>query len=352
MPRLKLVATLPRTLCRLLAGLAALLAFGGAASAKPLVVLLADERGTVAPDLLTPYAILAESGAVAVKVVSATMKPVRLTPGVAWVVPQMTLAQLAQRTRGPDVVIVPALSVARDPERSAWLRAQLRRGARIMSICDGAQVLAAAGLLDGRQATVHWYSRPKMARQYPKVTWRHDLRWVNDGPITTTAGLSAAEPASLDLLRQLAGEGVMRDTARRMRLPPPDQRHRGDAFHLTARGAGLVVANLAAFWGHEDVAVPLSQGVDEFALGTVLDAWSRTYRSKAWAVGAPSVTSRRGLRIYRSRVEPARFGRTVGLPAAEVMEATFGQISRAYGAPTAHFVALQFEHPYGAVDAG
>lgn len=345
MPRLKIAR-------RFLAGLAALAALAGPAAAKPLVVLLADARGTVATDLLEPYAILAESGAVEVKVVSATMEPVRLMPGMAWAGPQMTLTELARRhPGGPDVVIVPALHVVDDPVRSAWLRAQLKGGAQIMSICNGAEVLAAAGLLDGRQATVHWYSRSKLARRHPEVTWRDDARWVTDGPITTTAGISAAEPATLDLLRRLAGEDVMRQTAARLRMAEPSRVHQGDDYRLTLRGAGLVVANRLAFWGHEDVALPLSPGIDEIAFGTALDAWSRTYRSTAWAVGAPSVISRHGLRLYRSSSPPEQLERKVALPRTDITRTTFNQIGRAYGQPTARFVALQFEHPFGAVSA-
>jgi hypothetical protein len=82
-----------------------------------------------------------------------------------------------------------------------------------------------------------------------------------------------------------------------------------------------------------------------------MDAWSRTYRSRAWAVGAPSAVSRHGLLVYRNRTLPVRFEREVDLPRANAMETTFSQIRRAYGAPTARFVALQFEHPYGAVSA-
>src|SRR3990167_4772001 len=252
---------MPR-LTRLLALLALLLlcVAGPAAAARPLVVILADARGTVATDLLAPYAILAESGAVEVKLVSATRAPVRLTPGFAWVAPQMTLTELP-RQRRPDVVIVPALEVVDDPARAAWLRAQLKAGARIMSICTGAKVLAAAGLLDGRQATVHWYSRGKLAKQHPEVTWRHDRRWVEDGPITTTAGISAGEPATLHLLGQLAGAPVMAATAARLGLPLPDPRPAGQDYRLTPRGMGLVVGNLAAFWRHEEVALPLSNGL-------------------------------------------------------------------------------------------
>lgn len=335
-------------LARLAAGLIAALLIGAPAFAKPLVVILADARGTVAPDLLAPYAILAESGAVEVKVAARTADPVRLTPGVAWVKPQMTLDQLAHRR--PDVVIVPALDVVDDPARSAWLRAQVRGGARILSICNGAKVLAAAGLLDGRQATIHWYSQGRMAKRYPKTAWRRDARWVTDGPITTTAGISAAEPATLQLLSDLAGEATMRATARRLGLALPDPRHPGRAYRLTPAVMGLVVFNRIAVWSHEDVALRLSPGFDELAFGSALDGWSRTYRSKAWAVG-PSAVSRHGLRLYANRALPERFDRTVPLPRPEAMATTFVQIRRAYGEPTARFVALQFEHPYGAVGA-
>ncbi|WP_374468977.1 DJ-1/PfpI family protein [Phenylobacterium sp.] len=336
-------------LSRLVAGLAAALILATGAAARPMVVILADARGTVATDLLAPYAVLAESGAVDVKVVAATADPVRLTPGYAWLAPQATLAEL--RSRRPDVVIVPALEVVDDAARAAWLREQVRRGARVMSVCNGAQALASAGLLDGRQATVHWYSRKRMAEQHPKVRWRQDVRWITDGPITTTAGISASEPATLQLLRELAGEEVMRATAHRLSLPPPDRRHAGADYRLTLKGAGLVVANRAAFWSHETVAIPLETGFDEIAFGTALDAWSRTYRSTAWATGAPATRSRHGLVVYRSRTPPRRSDRTVRLPGPDVMLRTFAQVGRAYGETTARFVALQFEHPYGAVSA-
>lgn len=336
----------------LFAGLAAALFVATGAAAKPLVVILAEPEGTETTDLLTPYAILAESGAVEVKVVAETGAPVRLMPGMAWVQPQMTLDELArERPKGPEVIIVPAMHKEDDPELLAWLRAQARQGARIMSICNGGRVLANTGLLDGRQATLHWFSFGRAEKAYPKVAWRRDARWVKDGPVTTTAGISASAPASLELVRELAGEAVMRETAQRMGLPLPDPRHDGGDYRLTARGARQVVANTLAVWGHEDVAVPLSAGFDEFAFATVLDGWSRTYRSTAWATGPASVTSRHGLVIHRAKATPANFDREVALPKRGPMEAVFRQIQGAYGATTAKFVALQFEHPWGAISA-
>eukprot|EP01035_Chromulina_nebulosa_P000376 gene376-547_t len=192
---------------RLFMALAAWLVLTAPASAKPLVVLLADAAGTEVTDLLAPYAILAESGAVDVRIVSSDMRPVRLMPGVAWVRPQMTLSQLERR---PDVIIVPALMEPRSPTRAEWLREQSALGSRIMSICQGAEVLADAGLFDGRQATAHWFHIDRLRKGYPKVTWRQDVRWITDGPITSTSGVTASAPASLNLLRELAGEAVMR----------------------------------------------------------------------------------------------------------------------------------------------
>lgn len=336
----------------LVAGLAAALALATGAMAKPLVVILAEAEGTETTDLLTPYAILAQSGAVEVKVVSETDALVRLMPGMAWVQPQMTLAELGrERPGGPDVVIVPALHKEDDPELLAWLRAQARGGTRIMSICNGGRVLAKAGLLDGREATLYWFSFGRAERAFPDVEWRRDVRWISDGKMTTTAGISASAPASLNLLRELAGEAAMRETAQRMGLALPDPRHDGQDYRLTPRGAGQVVANTLAFWAHQDVAVPLEPGFDELAFGTVLDAWSRTYRSTAWATGAPSVISRHGLVIHRAKRPPARFGREAHLPQRASMETVFRQIQEAYGFTTAKFVALQFEHPWGAISA-
>lgn len=333
-----------------LAGFLLALSVATAAFAKPLVVILADQRGTVATDLMAPYAILAESGAVEVRVVAANLEPARLTPGAAWVKPQTTLAQLAAGRR-PDVVIVPALEIEDDPARNAWLRAQAAQGSRIVSICNGAMVLAAAGLLEDRQATVHWYSRRRMEKRHPDTTWRQDVRWITDGPITTTAGISAGEPATLQLLRELAGEAVMRETARRLTLPLPDQRHDGRDYRLTLKGMGVTVGNRIAFWNHETVALPLTPGFDELAFGTALDAWSRTYRSKAWATGAPATVSRHGLTVYRAETIPGRFDRTEPLPRPDVAVRTFDRVRQAYGESTARFVALQFEHPWGAVSA-
>ena len=115
-----------RRLTLLAALFAALFAVAGLAPAaeaapRPLVVILADPTGTEAPDLLAPYAVLAESGAVDVKIAAPTAQRIQLMPGKAWVAPQMTLEALAKaHPGGPDVVIVPGMMMLPALVRRNW----------------------------------------------------------------------------------------------------------------------------------------------------------------------------------------------------------------------------------------
>ncbi|WP_309643324.1 DJ-1/PfpI family protein [Phenylobacterium sp.] len=327
--------------------LAALLLLGLASPvlAKPLVAILVDPSGAETTDLTAPFAILTEAGAVEVKIVSTTLAPARLMPGVAWVRPHETQASFDRRhPQGADMIIVPFIMDAKNPERAAWLRAQARRGVRIVSICDGAFVLAEAGLLEGRQATAHWASHGKRVKTYPSVAWRQDARWVTDGNITTSAGISASAPVSLALLGELAGDEVMQGTARRLGLPAPSRDHDATVYRLNANVVGTAAGNVLAFWRHDSVALKLEAGFDELAFGAALDGWTRSYRAKAWAVAPGGVTSRGGMTIYGADQLPA-FDRMARLANARAIEAMLGDLGEAYGDPTARFVALQLEHP-------
>lgn len=316
------------------------------ALARPVVAILADPSGTETTDLIAPYAILVESGAVDVEIVSPTLGPVPLMPGEGWVKPQATRVSFDRaHPGGADVVIVPYMMNMTDPDRAVWLRAQAKHGARIVSICAGAEALAFAGLLDGRQATSHWSSIKKLSKDYPKVGWRRDARWVTDGNVTSSAGVSASIPTTLELLKDLAGEPVMLETAARLGLEAPKQAHAGAAFLLDAGHAATAAGNYLAFWSHENIAVPVADGFDDLAFAATLDGWSRTFRSKAWVVApAAGAVSRQGLVVLPS-AGGRRYERTVQATRGEPETATLAAITATYGRGSARFVALQVEHP-------
>lgn len=99
-------------------------------------------------------------------------------------------------------------------------RDALDRGARVMSHCSGAHVLAAAGVLDGRTVATHWRCAAELARRYPAVTVDPSVLYVDDDPVFSSAGTAAGIDTCLHLLRREHGAAVANAVARRMVVPP------------------------------------------------------------------------------------------------------------------------------------
>jgi AraC family transcriptional activator FtrA len=120
-------------------------------------------------------------------------------------------------------VIVPGVADVRGDVSPALVSA-LRRahgdGARIVSICSGAFALAAAGLLDGREATTHWKYADLLRRRFPEVTVNPEVLYVDGGDILTSAGSAAGLDLLIHLVRRDHGPNVANAVARRLVLPP------------------------------------------------------------------------------------------------------------------------------------
>jgi transcriptional regulator GlxA family with amidase domain len=146
--------------------------------------------------------------------------PVRTAAGFA-VLPEYGLEVLDRA----DTVIVPGIhasspSLAGTPEAAAALQAAHARGARVMSICTGAFVLAAAGLLDDRPATTHWAHAELFHSRYPDVKLDPDVLFVDDGDVLTSAGVAAGIDLCLHVVRRDHGSEVANRAARRCVVPP------------------------------------------------------------------------------------------------------------------------------------
>jgi transcriptional regulator GlxA family with amidase domain len=123
-----------------------------------------------------------------------------------------------------DTVVVPAWGEAQldDPPPALLdaLRTAHRRGARILSVCSGAFVLAAAGLLDGRRATTHWMHAEALAARYPRIEVDPDVLYVDNGDVMTSAGTAAGIDLCLHVVRLDFGAEIANAVARRMVVPP------------------------------------------------------------------------------------------------------------------------------------
>ncbi len=127
------------------------------------------------------------------------------------------------RLRSADLIAVPSWTtreVAPPADLVAALHTAVDRGARVMSVCSGAFLLAAAGLLDGHRAATHWCYAPALAARFPQIEVDPDVLYVDAGSVITSAGTAAAIDACLHLVRSEHGATIANALSRRMVVAP------------------------------------------------------------------------------------------------------------------------------------
>lgn len=120
-----------------------------------------------------------------------------------------------------DTIIVPGRDELEEVPTDVVdaLRAAAANGTRIASVCSGAFILAATGLLDGQRATTHWVAAPQLAARYPAIEVDADVLYVDNGNILTSAGAAAGLDLCLHLIRRDHGSAVAADAARLSVMP-------------------------------------------------------------------------------------------------------------------------------------
>ena len=319
---------------------------------RPAIAVLALNAGTEVCDFLSAYGVLAESGVADMTVVADRADPIRLYPSIM-VETQATTAQFdASYPDGADYVVVPAMEPSNDPAVVAWIKAQQSKGATIVSICDGSLTLAAAGLLDERRATGHWYSIKPLRTRHPTMTWVRDRRYVVDRGVATSTGITASIPLMIALVEAIGGHAEAEKLSIRLGVANWDARHSSSAFRLTFGHKKTFVRNKLSFWRHEVIRIKIDDQVDEIALGLMVDAHSRTERSTVITVGGAGgwVQSRRGLRLRPDEPAAVAGADTVLKPQsdqpARTLNRELARIASRYDGPTAALVALIMEYPW------
>ena len=322
----------------------------------PVVAVIAENSGTELTDFVIPYGVLARSGAVQTIAVATQEGPVTMRPALR-IAPQATIGQFDERfPDGADYVVVPAVVKPADPVLLAWITAQAAKGATVVSICDGALVVANSGLFKGRRATGHWATEALRKQRYPDTQWLSNVRYVADGKVVSSAGVSAAMPTALALLEAIAGHERAADVARQLGVDGWSTAHDSDRFQpRLGTNLGAYITGYTNQWFHsmDSVGVPLAAGVDEIALAFNADAWSRSKRSLVYSVAANAnpVRTLNGLTVVPDRVDGAADTPPLLPPAAEgtlpglALDGTLAAIALRYGHRTAFLVALELEYP-------
>ena len=239
-------------------------------------------------------------------------------------------------------IVIPGWRNADERPPEALLRALCAahaHGARLVSICSGVFVLAAAGLLNGRRATTHWRYVERLRARHPEVRVEPDVLYVDDGDILTSAGSAAGIDLGLHIVRRDYGAEVANQVARRLVVPP--QREGGQAQYVPrpvrSEAAGDGLAPLLE-WAQGRLDQALS--VDRLARRAVMSprTFARRFREETGTTPHQWLTHQRLLAAQR-RLEATSdpvdaVAQAVGLGSAETLRLHFRRALRT--SPTAY----------------
>jgi transcriptional regulator GlxA family with amidase domain len=233
--------------------------------AEPRFVVMLVYPGVVAMDIFGPLEAFATANMIVgrplyrLAIAGMSLAPVETSLGIR-ITPSVAVADIKEPI---DTLLVSGgygqAEASCDQGLLAWLKAGRKRARRCGSICTGAFVLAAAGLLDGKRATTHWAMAEELSRRYPKVAVEVDRIFVRDGNVYTSAGVTAGIDLALGMIEEDHGRSLALRVARSL------------VVHLKRTGgqsqfSNLLLAQFAASppvrlvqeWALENLAADLS----------------------------------------------------------------------------------------------
>ncbi len=319
---------------------------------KPTVAVVFGNAVTEVADTLAPYVAFKTAGAFNVVTAADRRVPVALSGGLD-VVPDFSFAELDARLgKDPDLIIIPNIVNVRgnDAVRN-WVRQHGRQRSLVMSVCAGAEMFAATGLIDGRSATTHWGDIGRIERSYPAVHWVRGQRYVDDGQFVSTAGILSGIDGSLHMIDRLRGRELALQVAHALRydgarfLDDPAM----PQFRPGPRDA-IVLLNGAYGWNRASLGVPLHQGMEELALAAVYDTYGLSFALACVAAPGAVITTRHGLHLVARRTSQewsASGGTLLPVPADDqrfAFDAALEDVARRQNVPTAEFAAKRLEY--------
>jgi transcriptional regulator GlxA family with amidase domain len=255
---------------------------------KRTAVIIAANSGTESSDFLAPYAVLGTSGAFNLYAVAPERCITHLYPGGTLVrgvdvVPHFSFAEYDTVIgTDPDLIVIPFMPYKQAPEYQTilkWIRAHAGPRTILLSICAGAENLADTGLLDGRSATTHHNSFAVIAQAHPDAKLVRGVRYVEDGNIISSAGITAGVDATLFTLQRMLGRDAMLDVARQIDYPHTrflDNPTYNPPANGLATGPSLATMFLSGYrLGASHLGVTLYPGMSELALASVVDTYPR-----------------------------------------------------------------------------
>lgn len=272
-------------------------------SKKPTVAVLLANEVTEVFDFLVPYEMFSMTEKYNVFAVAPDKNIKSLTGGLD-VVPHYTFDELDRLTgKGPDIIVIPFMPIMDEakykPVRD-WIRMHSGEQTTLLSICNGAENLADTGLLNGKSAATHWGDIGRLEKKYTDVHWLRDQRYVPDGNLVSSAGLTSGIDATLYVISRQLGEPAAAKVAKEMKHPSYDFVQHP---HMEPFKAGLsdidYVLNNAFQWSKKKNGVLLYTGADELALSSAFDTYGASGTTTTLTISnqREPVVTRHGLNL-------------------------------------------------------
>ncbi|MCM3698778.1 DJ-1/PfpI family protein [Paenibacillus macerans] len=272
-------------------------------SKKPTVAVILANEVTEVFDFLVPYEMFSMTGSYNV-FAAAPDKNIKSLTGGLDVVPQYTFDELDKLTgKSPDIIVIPYMPILDEtkykPVRD-WIRKHSGQETILLSICNGAENLADTGLLNGKAAATHWGDIGRLEKKYTEVTWKRDQRYVPDGNIVSSAGLTSGIDATLYVISRHLGEPAAKKVAEEMNYPSYDFVEHPQMEPFTAGLSDIVyVLNNAFQWSKKKNGVMLYNGADELMLASAFDTYGASGTTTTLTISSKQgpVVTRHGLNL-------------------------------------------------------
>ncbi|NGQ95295.1 DJ-1/PfpI family protein [Brevibacillus sp. SYP-B805] len=255
---------------------------------KPTVAVVLGNPTTEVFDFMVPYEMFVMTDAYNVYAVAQDHHVTTLTGGLD-LAPHYSFQELDQMLgKSPDLIVVPFIPIV-DEEKYKPVREWLQKHAntQILSICGGAANIADAGLAKGKSITTHWQVFTQFSKMYPDANWVRGLRYVHDGNVVASAGLTSGIDAVLYVISQQLGEPMAEKIAQEMNYPSYHfvKNPKVEPYYIDWSEA-IYNFNQAFQWNRKKTGVLLYNGMDDGALTTIFDTYAASGTTKVYTIAS------------------------------------------------------------------
>lgn len=271
--------------------------------AKKTIFIIADDKLTELFDMLAPFYLFNATGKANVYIVAKEKTPILIKKDL-FVCPQLTFGEADSMRLLADVIVIPALSIRDEHQDTvviSWIKNHFSPTTKMLAICDGASTSAATGLYDGKPITCHASDIEVIQPHFSKPNWVQQVTVAKAGNLFSTAGVSNAVEGSLTVINELFGTETTQKVAANIGYPHEGIRLSHKSIALNG-GNKFEVIKKVFFKRNKDIGVLLQNGMNEFAMASMIDTYGRTFPAsfKTYILNDTTIYTQNGLSLIHT----------------------------------------------------